>query len=97
MSTYRRVEADIDLSAIRHNIEAVQAVNSSSMRTLLVIKADAYGHGSVKLAKEFDDISDYFGVACIDEGVELRRAGIKKPILILGNTDEDDFEEAVRE
>ena len=96
MSTYRRVEADIDLSAIRHNIEAVQAVNSSSMRTLLVIKADAYGHGSVKLAKEFDDISDYYGVACIDEAMELRRAGITKHILILGYTDESYFEEAVK-
>ncbi|MCR5292668.1 MAG: alanine racemase, partial [Eubacterium sp.] len=95
MDRYRRVEADIDLSAIRKNIEAVQAVNDSSMRTLLVIKADAYGHGSVMLAREFDDLADYYGVACIDEAMELRNAGIEKPILILGYTDEYYFREAI--
>ncbi|MBR1507139.1 MAG: alanine racemase [Eubacterium sp.] len=95
MNRYRRVEADIDLSAIRKNIEAVQAVNDSSKRTLLVIKADAYGHGSVMLAREFDDLADYYGVACIDEAMELRNAGIVKPILILGYTDEYYFKEAI--
>ena len=95
MRNYNRIEADIDLDAVRYNIETIQALNPSDRKTLLVIKADAYGHGAVSFAKEFGDLADYFGVACIDEGVELRRAGITKPILILGNTDEEDFETAI--
>ena len=92
---YNRIEADINLDNIRKNIMTVQALNDKSMRTLLVIKADAYGHGSVRLAKEMDDLADYFAVAEIDEAVELRNNGIVKPILILGNTDEEDFERAI--
>ena len=92
---YNRIEADINLDNIRKNITTVQALNDSSMRTLLVIKADAYGHGSVRLAKEMDDLADYFAVAEIDEAVELRNNGIVKSILILGNTDEEDFERAI--
>jgi len=92
---YNRIEADISLDNIRKNITTVQALNDSSMRTLLVIKADAYGHGSVRLAKEMDDLADYFAVAEIDEAVELRNNGIVKSILILGNTDEEDFERAI--
>ncbi len=95
--SYRRVEALVDLTAVRNNIKTVQSLNDSSMRTLLVIKADAYGHGAVTFAKEFDDLADYYGVACIDEATELRRNGIKKPVLILGYTDEEYFEEAVNE
>ena len=53
---------------------------------LAVIKADGYGHGSVELARQLEDKTDYFGVAVIEEAVELRRAGIKNPILILGYT-----------
>lgn len=95
MRNYNRIEADIDLDAVRYNIEQLKALNPSDRKTLLVIKADAYGHGAVTFAEEFDDLADYFGVACIDEGVELRRAGVTKPILILGNTDEEDFETAI--
>ena len=78
---FRRIEADINLDAIRHNIQAVQAVNEAGKNTLLVIKADAYGHGAVEVAKKMGDLADYFGVACIDEALELRNAGICKPIL----------------
>ena len=88
---FRRVEADIDLDAIRYNIETVKALNPSDRKVCLVIKADAYGHGSVMLAKEFRDIADYYAVATIDEAVELRNAGIDTPILILGYTDESDY------
>ncbi|MCR4609139.1 MAG: alanine racemase [Eubacterium sp.] len=95
MRNYNRIEADIDLDAVRYNIEQLKALNPSDRKTLLVIKADAYGHGAVTFAEEFDDLADYYGVACIDEGVELRRAGVTKPILILGNTDEEDFETAI--
>ena len=52
--------------------------------TMAVIKADGYGHGAVEVAHYLSDIADYFGVATIDEGVELRKAGLKQPILLLG-------------
>ena len=93
--SYRRVEADIDLDAIRYNIETVKALNPSDKKTCLVIKADAYGHGSVPLAKEMDDLADYYAVATMDEAVELRNAEITKPILILGYTDVEDYVRAI--
>ena len=80
-SQYRRVEADIDLDAIRYNIETVQKLNSPEKKTLLVIKADAYGHGAVALAREFNDLADYYAVATVEEAVELRQNNIEKPIL----------------
>lgn len=88
---FRRVEADIDLDAVRHNIEAVQALNPKDRKTLLVLKADAYGHGAVPLAQAVGDLADYFGTACVDEALEIRRAGIRKPVLILGYTDPADY------
>lgn len=97
IKTYRRVEADIDLDAVRYNIETVKALNPSDKKVALVIKADAYGHGSVPFAKELDDLADYFAVATMDEALELRAAGIIKDILILGYTSPDDYRAAVVE
>ena len=94
-SCYRRIEADIDLDAIRYNIETVKSLNPPTRKTLLVIKADAYGHGAVVLAKEMDDLADYFAVATVDEALELRGADIVKPILILGYTDESEYEDII--
>lgn len=92
---YRRVEADIDLDAIRYNIETVKALNPPDKKTALVIKADAYGHGSVAVAKEMDDLADYYAVATVTEAVELRNADILKPILILGYTDISEYETVI--
>ena len=92
---YHRIEARIDLDRIRENIKAVQALNPPERKTLLVIKADAYGHGAVTLADRLGDLADYFGVAEIDEAVELRRSGVTKPILILGYTDETEYEDLI--
>ena len=93
--SFRRVEADIDLDAVRYNIETVKALNPKDRKVCLVIKADAYGHGAVTFAKEFADIADYYAVAEMDEAVELRNAGVTTPILILGYTDEEDFGRAI--
>ena len=65
--------------AFAHIIEAIILWMS-----MAVIKADGYGHGAVEVAHYLNDIADYFGVATIDEGVELRKAGLKQPILLLG-------------
>lgn len=95
MKEYYRIQADINLSAIRKNIITMKACIPQGKKLLAVIKANAYGHDSVQVAKTLDDLSDYYGVACIDEGIELRNAGIDKPILILGETDESLFQELI--
>ena len=85
----------IDLDAIGHNIAAVKArVNAPVMA---IIKADAYGHGAVELARYLDDSCAFFGVSSILEALELRQAGIQKPILILGYTPESAFPDAIRQ
>lgn len=95
MNKYYRVEADIDLSAIRKNIMTMKDCIPSGKKLLAVIKANAYGHGAIEVAEALDDLADYYGVACIDEGMELRNAGIVKPILILGLTDDSEFFDVV--
>ncbi|MDE6024780.1 MAG: alanine racemase [Lachnospiraceae bacterium] len=92
---YNRIYAEINVDNIRHNILTVKALNKPDIKVLSVIKADAYGHGSVELAKRIGDISDYFGVATIDEAVELRKADIKHPILIIGYTAPDDYDKLI--
>lgn len=84
----------IDLDAIRHNLEAVKA--KAGAPVMAIIKADAYGHGAVQLARHLDDCCAFFGVSSILEALELRQAGIQKPMLILGYTPVSSFPEAVR-
>lgn len=96
MSKYYRIEADIDLDAIRTNILTMKKCIPDDKKLLAVIKANAYGHGAIEVAEALDDLADYYGVACIDEAIELRNAGVKKPILILGETDESLYEDIVK-
>lgn len=78
----RAATATINLNALRHNY--LLAKNASPEKNAVaVIKADAYGHGAIKVAHALADIADAFGVACIEEAVELRDAGITLPILLL--------------
>jgi len=86
MSEYYRVCAQIDLSAVRKNIEAIRASVRPESKLMVVLKADGYGHGAVPIAKRIDDIADAYGMAIVEEAVELREAGITKPILVLGYT-----------
>ncbi|WP_439870852.1 alanine racemase [Pseudomonas syringae] len=71
----------IDLQALRHNYRLAR--DSSGGRALAVIKADAYGHGAVHVAQALEAQADGFAVACIEEALELRAAGIRAPILLL--------------
>lgn len=96
MNSYYRIEADIDLSAIRRNVMTMKNCIPEGKKLLAVIKANAYGHGAIEVANTLEDLADYYGVACIDEAIELRNAGIEKPILILGVTDESLFEEIIK-
>lgn len=86
MNEYYRVCAQIDLSAVRKNIEAVRASVRPESKLMVVLKADGYGHGAVPIAKRIDDIADAYGMAIVEEAVELREAGVIKPILVLGYT-----------
>jgi alanine racemase len=84
----RRTWAEIDLGALAHNYHTLRAMLPRDCRLLAPVKADAYGHGAVPVAKKLEELGvDYLAVASLDEGVELRRAGVKTPVLILGYTD----------
>lgn len=85
----------IDLDAIRHNIRAVH--ERAGVPVMAIIKADAYGHGAVEIARHIDGDCAFFGVSSILEALELRQAGIEKPILILGYTPVAVFPEAIRQ
>ncbi|MBQ8413539.1 MAG: alanine racemase [Lachnospiraceae bacterium] len=92
---YNRIYARINIDNLRYNITKMKSLRKSDMKIMTIIKADAYGHGSVEIAKRISDLSDYYGVATIDEAVELRNAGITTPILIIGYTDSSDYEKLV--
>ena len=77
----RPTRALIDLEALRHNYRLARALGGG--KALAVVKADAYGHGAVACARALEAEADGFGVACIEEALELRAAGIAKPILLL--------------
>lgn len=83
---YYRVKADIDLDAIHENVVNAKALTKLGTKLMAIIKADAYGHGAVIVAQTLEDVADAYGVAILEEGIELRQAGINKPILILGYT-----------
>lgn len=91
---YQRTYAKINLDAIEHNIDAV--IEKTNTKVLGVIKADAYGHGAVEIAHLLKNKCSFFGVACIEEAVELRRSGIENPILLLGYTSPHVFDIAVK-
>lgn len=93
---YFRTEAAIDLDAAEHNFNVTRAKLPENVKLLCVIKADAYGHGAVPLAKLFESRADFYGVACIEEAIELKKAGIKTPVLILGAVPKELYEDIVK-
>jgi alanine racemase len=77
--------AEIDLSALRHNYLQLQKNIPGKCGVLAVVKADAYGHGFMDISRELDRLGiTAFGVAFLAEGIQLRKAGIDRPILLLG-------------
>ncbi|WP_455714333.1 alanine racemase [Anaerosporobacter sp.] len=96
MKEYYRVEASINLDAICNNIDEVRRNINANTKIMAVIKADGYGHGAVALATALKDKVDAYGVAIIEEGIELRLAGFEKPILILGFTPHEQYEDLVK-
>lgn len=83
----KRTWAEILLENIRHNYRAIRAALPKGCRFLGVVKADAYGHGAVPVARLLqEEGADYLAVSCLDEALELRKSGIDMPLLILGYT-----------
>ena len=83
----KRTWAEVKLSAIQNNYYSMRSRMPEGCRFMGVVKADAYGHGAAAIAKFMEIVHcDYLAVACIDEAAELRKAGNKLPILILGTT-----------
>ena len=83
----KRTWAEISLDNIVHNMNTMRARLPAGTKFLGVVKADAYGHGAVPVSRALEAAgADYLAVACLDEAVELREAGISMPILILGYT-----------
>lgn len=93
---YYNVQAEVDLDAIYHNIIEMRKHIRPDTLLLAVIKADAYGHGAVAVAKALEDEVDYYAVAHLEEAEELRRYGIQTPILILGTCVPEEFEDLIR-
>lgn len=87
MTSDRPVFAEVDLSAIRHNIQHVRNLLQPQTRLCVVVKADGYGHGASAVALQAVNLgADCLAVAILDEALELRHAGFSCPILILGFT-----------
>ncbi|CUH97575.1 Alanine racemase [Propionispora sp. 2/2-37] len=83
----RPVWAEINLSAIRHNIREIKSLLRTTTKFCAVVKADGYGHGAIPVARAaLQEGADYLAVALMNEALELRQAGITVPILILGYT-----------
>ena len=98
MKEYNRVYAKIDLDAAAYNMEQMKKRIGSGARLIAVVKTDAYGHGAVPLAEVFEKLDYVWGyaVASLDEGMILRKHGIKKPILVLGCVFPDQYDDMVR-
>jgi len=78
----RPAHAIIDLAAIRHNYQVAKKT-APNARAIAIVKANGYGHGAIEVGKTLSPIADGFGVACIEEALELREAGVTNPMLLL--------------
>ncbi len=89
--------AEIDLSALRHNVRGIRQRVGGKTQIMGIVKANAYGHGLVRIAQELVACGvEQLGVAFVEEGIELRQNGIRAPILVLGGIIGDQVEEFLR-
>ena len=93
----RRTWAEIDLDALSHNFNIIREQVGPNVKLLGVVKADAYGHGAVPVARRLEELgAAYLAVSNDEEAVELRDGGVKLPLLILGFTPADQTERLLR-
>ncbi|WP_168119826.1 alanine racemase [Paenibacillus sp. HB172176] len=84
-SYYRPTWAEISLDALRSNLHRVRATLPKECKLMASVKANAYGHGAIEIAEAAERFGvDYLGVAFLDEALQLRKAGIQSPVLVLG-------------
>ncbi|NOU92984.1 alanine racemase [Paenibacillus sp. LMG 31456] len=94
-SFFRPTRVEISLDALRTNLNGFRRVLPAHVKMMAVVKADAYGHGAVEVSREALRCGvEYIAVAFLDEGLELRQAGITAPILVLGYTPPEGLEAA---
>lgn len=87
MKTLKRAWADVSLDHLSHNYTILRQAAGSGCKFLGVVKADAYGHGAVPISRHLEDLgAEYLAVSNLEEALQLRREGIRLPILILGYT-----------
>ncbi|PIV24949.1 MAG: alanine racemase [Deltaproteobacteria bacterium CG03_land_8_20_14_0_80_45_14] len=85
ISSGRPTVGEVDLEALEFNYRQIQKRISEGVKLLAVVKADAYGHGAIPVSLKLEKLGvEYLGVAIPEEGVELRKGGVKAPILVLG-------------
>lgn len=97
MIEYQRVIAEIDLDAIASNMKNIRNITNKNTKIMGIVKADAYGHGAVEVAKVLlYNGAACLGVAILDEGIQLRKNNIHVPILILGYTPETKMEDVIK-
>lgn len=93
-----RAWVEIELSAIKHNVHQLKSLLTSPTELMAIVKADAYGHGAIDVSQTAIEAgATWLGVATIPEGIQLRRAGITAPIVILGATNGVDEIKAIAE
>ncbi|MGQ0508461.1 MAG: alanine racemase [Myxococcaceae bacterium] len=91
MRTVRPTRAEIDLDAVRHNLSQVRAL-AGKLEVMAVVKANAYGHGAARIAQTLEASGVHlFGVALVEEALELRAAGVKADILVLAGAYEGGY------
>ena len=91
-----RTWVEINLDALGCNFDAVREMLPENIKILAVVKANAYGHGAIGVAKFLEDKADYLAVAATDEALELRKNGVNCPILILGHIPYGDYDNIVK-
>lgn len=90
-----KTRLEVNLSAVKHNIGVFRGLIPGSCKMLAMVKASSYGSGAIKMAQYLEKIGvEYLGVAYADEGVELRRNGVRLPILVM-NAEEDGFDDII--
>ena len=95
MPNLKRVKALVSLDNIKYNLEQISRTLPEGVKKCAVVKADAYGHGVVNIANALAGTVDFFAVATSDEALELRMAGVKTKILLLGYTWREDYIEMI--
>ena len=86
MSFFRPTWAEINLKNIKFNFKSIKHILPAGVHTMAVVKANAYGHGSIPVSKTLETQGvNYLGVATLDEALEIKKRGIKCPMLILGS------------